>query len=67
MSFLRKKYKIRKVTPEGGHQISLPPGWMEDKNIGEVEVLYDALAVVIVPPGIKVNEKLLEGVFEREK
>ena len=67
MSFLRKKYKIRKVTMKGGHQISLPPGWMEGKNIGEVEILYDALAVVIVPPGIKVNEKLLEGAFEREK
>ncbi len=67
MSFLKKKYKIRKVTTEGGHQISLPPGWMENRDIEEVELLYDALVVVNVPPGIKVNEKVLEGAFEREK
>jgi len=67
MSFLRKKYKVRRVTSAGGHQISLPPGWIENKNLQEAEVLYNSDVVVIVPPGIKVNEKVLEGAFEREK
>lgn len=70
MSFLRKKYKVRRVTLEGGHQVSLPPAWMEGKNIEEVEVLYNSDIIVIIPPGIKVtenNEKHLEGDYERER
>lgn len=67
MAFLRKKYKIRKATAAGGHEITLPPAWMENKDIGEVELLYDPFVIVIVPPGVKVNEKVLEGAFEREK
>lgn len=62
--FIRTKYKIRGT---GGHRISLPPAWIEGRNIEEVELFYDPLAIVIIPPGIKVNEKVLEGAFEREK
>lgn len=66
MSFLRKKYKIRKVTAEGGHQISLPPAWVENKNLEEAEVLYNSDIVLIIPPGIIVNEKVLEGSYGKE-
>jgi hypothetical protein len=67
MSYLKKKYKIRKVTTAGGHQISLPPAWIEARGQDEeVEVFYDKLVVVIVPSRIKVNEKVLSGAFEEK-
>lgn len=67
MIFFRKNYKIRKATPTGGHQISLPPAWIEARDEDEdIEVLYDRTVVIIVPSRIKVNEKILSGCFEEK-
>ena len=67
MSFFRKTYKIRKTTPTGGHQISLPPAWIEARKENEdIEVLYDRTVVVIVPSSVKVNEKVLSGAFDEK-
>lgn len=67
MSYLKKKYKVRKATASGGHEISLPPAWIEAREQDEeVDVLYDKLVVVIVPSRIKVNEKVLSGAFEEK-
>ena len=67
MSYLKKKYKIRKGTASGGHEISLPPAWIEARGENEeIEVLYDSLVVVIVPTRVKVNEKVLSGAFEEK-
>ena len=62
--FLVKKYKVRKATSKGGHEVSLPPAWIEHREQinpagGEqVEVLYDSI-IVIVPPGVRVNKRAL--------
>jgi len=69
--FLPKKYKIRKSTTKGGHSISVPPAWVEHrKDISgnpeeDVNILYDSI-IVIIPPGIKVNKKVLAAAVEEE-
>lgn len=66
-AFLGQKYKVRKSTASGGHEISLPPAWIEARGEDEeVEVLYDSLVVVIVPTRVKVNERVLSGAFEEK-
>ena len=67
MAFFKKTYKVRKVSTAGGHEISLPPSFMEKVDDVELEVLYDPRAVVILAKGVKVNEKVLEAAFERMK
>jgi len=68
MSFFRKRYKLRLCSPTGGHQISLPPAWVQGKeHLDKVEILYNTDICVIIPPGIRVNEKVLEGAFEQAK
>lgn len=63
--FLKKVYKIRKSTPTGGHEITMPPFWLENQpDINEVEVLYDSRVVIVPSPNIKVNENLLDAAFE---
>ena len=70
-NFFPKKYKIRKSTTKGGHSISIPPAWIEQrKNISgktneEVSVLYDSI-IVIIPPGIRINKKILAAAVEEE-
>ena len=67
--FLPKKYKIRKSTTKGGHSISVPPAWIDHRrevsgNPEEnVNVLYDSI-IVIIPPGVRVNRKLLTAAVE---
>lgn len=59
--FLREHYKIRRATPKGGHEVSIPPAWLKHrKYLGyeegeEIEVLYDNI-IVIVPKGVRVDE-----------
>ena len=68
--FLPKRYKIRNATSKGGHEVSIPPAWVDHrKKVSgdaneKVDILYDSI-IVIVPPGIKVNEKLLSAAVEK--
>lgn len=66
MAFFKKIYKARKVSTAGGHEITLPPSFMENIDDVELEVLYDPRVVIILARGMKVNEKILEAAFERE-
>ena len=70
--FLPENYKIRKSTTKGGHSVSIPPAWVKQrKSISgrtdeNVDILYDSI-IVIIPPGIKVNKKILAAAVEGEE
>lgn len=60
MKYLSRRYKIRRATTRGGHEITLPPDWVRAHDgHGDVELLY-GLVVVIVPDGISVDLAMLD-------
>ena len=67
--FLKRTYRVRKATSKSGHEITLPPDWINRRRRSgaeegeDVEVLYDSI-VVIVPFGVKVDEKFLAAAIE---
>lgn len=68
--FYTDKRKLRKSTPISGHEVTMPPAWirtLQSKgNLSEsVELLYDSI-VVIVPRGVRVNEKILAAAVEED-
>ena len=66
--FIPRKIRLRKTSAKSGHEISIPPDWVKyhnlEKGTGEqLELLYDSI-IVIIPPGIKVNKKILAAAVE---
>ncbi len=68
VKFSRYRYQIRKATPKSGHEMTLPPAFIRSRkeisdDLEEMEVLADTI-IVIVPPGVKVNERVLAAAIE---
>jgi len=55
---VQPKYKVRRSTAHGGREITVPPNWVKGE-LPEVEVLYDPSVVVILAPGIEIDEDIL--------
>ena len=68
--FIPRKVHLRKTSRKSGHEISIPPDWinlhgLKGKEKEKLELLYDSV-IVLIPPGIKVNKKILEAAIEEE-
>lgn len=65
--FYHRLSKIRRATPKGGHEISLPGNWVKQlaNKDGKLTILYGDV-IAIIPPGVKVNRRVLAAAVETE-